>query len=609
MNVGGNCVNNLLKKCTGIFTAAILTAGITPVNINAADLLNQDNTAVWDGTADISWYNDEDTVFYISSSQELAGFAQLVNEGNSFKDKTVTLKNNITLNAEDLDGWNETESTVQLWTPIGSDEEKYFAGTFDGAFFSIYGLSVNKIDNAGLFGYAKGASIKNLGAEALFVIEGEQNAGGICGYAVDTEFSECVNYAVIKSSATAGGIAGFAKDCNFESCFNSGHILVQSQDKKVNSGGIAGIAEGSFINDCGSYSSIIGCRSNGENVYSGGICGSGAVKITNCSNSCNVVAFPARSEKAYIGGIIGIGSSAMYDVQIENCSNFGTCGGFCYQELLTESSETEVQEASEVYAGGICGYGADIYNCYNIHAVGGGVYKKNTEENEEFVFEGNSTEETEKYEEINMNVCAGGIGGCNVNITNCYNVGSVQIDEGIEATVGGLIGRNEETKIIDNSYYLELTADTAVGEGYSEDMSAMIKTASDISSPEFAELMGNEFKYVFGRSPQLSTVRFTETLVVPGDANGDGYTDISDAAAMKLYLLNSQQYPLNVYEKKNADIHGSNGINAQDVVTLQKHLLGIPVKMTCQGTTFSRSSSSGSNNIYKCAVAKITDID
>ena len=78
---------------------------------------------------------------------------------------------------------------------------------------------------------------------------------------------------------------------------------------------------------------------------------------------------------------------------------------------------------------------------------------------------------------------------------------------------------------------------------------------------------------------------------------------------MKLYLLNSQQYPLNVYEKKNADIHGSNGINAQDVVTLQKHLLGIPVKMTCQGTTFSRSSSSGSNNIYKCAVAKITDID
>ena len=140
-------MNNLLKKCTGIFTAAILTAGITPVNINAADLLNQDNTAVWDGTADISWYNDEDTAFYISSSQELAGFAQLVNEGNSFKDKTVTLKNDITLNAEDLDGWNETESTVQLWTPIGSDEENYFAGTFDGAFFSIYGLSVNKIDN------------------------------------------------------------------------------------------------------------------------------------------------------------------------------------------------------------------------------------------------------------------------------------------------------------------------------------------------------------------------------------------------------------------------------------------------------------------------------
>mgnify|MGYP000746762537 CR=1 FL=1 len=61
----------------------------------------------------------------------------------------------------------------------------------------------------------QGASIKTLGAEALFVIEGEQNAGGICGYAVDTEFSECVNYAVIKSSATAGGIAGFAKDCSF----------------------------------------------------------------------------------------------------------------------------------------------------------------------------------------------------------------------------------------------------------------------------------------------------------------------------------------------------------------------------------------------------------
>ena len=41
----------------------------------------------WAKTADTSWYNDNDTSFTISSGEQLAGLASLVNDGNDFSQK------------------------------------------------------------------------------------------------------------------------------------------------------------------------------------------------------------------------------------------------------------------------------------------------------------------------------------------------------------------------------------------------------------------------------------------------------------------------------------------------------------------------------------------
>ena len=54
---------------------------------------------IWDGTADVSWYTSPDAQSYsISTAGHLAGLAQLVNQGNSFQGKTITLTANIFLN-------------------------------------------------------------------------------------------------------------------------------------------------------------------------------------------------------------------------------------------------------------------------------------------------------------------------------------------------------------------------------------------------------------------------------------------------------------------------------------------------------------------------------
>lgn len=75
------------------------------------------NAANWIDSADVSWYDEGRTEFTISTEEQLAGLAKLVNSGDTFQDKTVRLDADLSLVERD-------------WTPIGSG--KGFRGTFDG---------------------------------------------------------------------------------------------------------------------------------------------------------------------------------------------------------------------------------------------------------------------------------------------------------------------------------------------------------------------------------------------------------------------------------------------------------------------------------------------
>ena len=54
--------------------------------------------AIWDGTADVSWYDASAQAYNLTTAEQLAGLAQLVNNGNAFAGKTITLGADIFLN-------------------------------------------------------------------------------------------------------------------------------------------------------------------------------------------------------------------------------------------------------------------------------------------------------------------------------------------------------------------------------------------------------------------------------------------------------------------------------------------------------------------------------
>ena len=141
----------------------------------------------WNGTADTSWYNETDTQFSLSTPEELAGLASLVNSGNTFAGKTLKLEKDVDLFLEKENGERET------FAPIGNGVD--FEGTFDGQGHTVKNLYQNgwdlgyewgKYGSVGLFGSLNNATVKNLtvsGAESF--IEGG-DIGGITGSATGT---------------------------------------------------------------------------------------------------------------------------------------------------------------------------------------------------------------------------------------------------------------------------------------------------------------------------------------------------------------------------------------------------------------------------------------
>ena len=163
------------------------------------DSVNISGVIGWALVADIEEYKDtSDNTFNISTAEELAGLAKLVNLGNTFSGKTVVLK-------EDIDLENKE------WTPIGKSLEKSFQGTFEGGWHTVSNLKVTGAnENVGLFGYAADAEIRNLTVTEAD-ISGSRNVGGIAGNAgVGTSFINCTCSGEVTANDVKriGGIAG-----------------------------------------------------------------------------------------------------------------------------------------------------------------------------------------------------------------------------------------------------------------------------------------------------------------------------------------------------------------------------------------------------------------
>ena len=133
-----------MKKALCILLA-VLTLGFAAAPLSAQ--------TVWNGTADVTWYDASQTSFDISTPEQLAGLAQLVNTGTSFNGVSLNLTNDIWL--------NNTGDSTNNWTPIGGGSPtsespstgNAFKGNFNGHGHAIYNLYCDKGNtfHAGLF--------------------------------------------------------------------------------------------------------------------------------------------------------------------------------------------------------------------------------------------------------------------------------------------------------------------------------------------------------------------------------------------------------------------------------------------------------------------------
>lgn len=219
------------------------------VTLKAAQLMSEEDSfgnsydggTEWYGTVDYSWYNTTDTELTISSAEQLAGLAAIVNGTakdiaiDSFAGKTITLGSNINLNNLE-------------WTPIGSAYADHgFMGNFDGNGKTISNLYIGNIKTdadgyayAGLFGVTEGEKdnenyIKDLTIENVTInTTGHITAAAIAYpyYTTLENITVCGDIAIKGGDYTSGALA-YTRRCttasNVTVAGNAGSYITGTQ--------------------------------------------------------------------------------------------------------------------------------------------------------------------------------------------------------------------------------------------------------------------------------------------------------------------------------------------------------------------------------------------
>ncbi|MFQ9440825.1 MAG: hypothetical protein ACLR13_07230 [Acutalibacteraceae bacterium] len=126
------------KRIMAIVISAIMMFSIFSTTVFAEET----SVDSWDGTADTSWYQDGISEFHLTTAEQLAGLAKIVNEtGNVFQGVTVYLDTDVDLSGHE-------------WVSIGAGNNvaNYFGGTFDGQGHIVKNLTCTSPNN-GAYGF------------------------------------------------------------------------------------------------------------------------------------------------------------------------------------------------------------------------------------------------------------------------------------------------------------------------------------------------------------------------------------------------------------------------------------------------------------------------
>ena len=264
----------------------------------------------------------------IGSMEELLLFRLQVNWFGR-TDLCAVLTNDIVINSGtfDADGRYTPAAgeTVNDLYAIGSKERPY-AGTFDGGGYTVRGLCCSNKDiidstvqdavyPAGLFGWLKGATVKNLTVTGY--VDGRAYVGGIAGYAdaratILNCRNECIVVSVDRfggrygSAQYAGGIVGY-NEGKVTACCNTGTVIGADSVGGI-TGGPAGTVSDSYNTGTVTGSSHVGGIAGGHSV--GGIASGLAGTVSYCYN---------------VGTVTG-GVEIANDATVSKCFFLGTQG-------------------------------------------------------------------------------------------------------------------------------------------------------------------------------------------------------------------------------------------------------------------------------------------
>ena len=426
----------------------------------------------------------------ISSAEELRLFSAYVNADNTCEGLTFVLTQDIDLtDTGDFDpiGWEliyEKSTANYYYHP--------FSGTLDGAGYTIRGLSVNRVMcNAGLFGYTKNATVRNLNVSGN--VSGIKRTGGVIGM-MEGGAMDNVNFT---GTVASHGVAGAKRTGSY-----TGGIIGQSHGVTVTNVTFRGSVTSEGANARGIL--IEGFAEDVEiGCYTGGIIGHSYTAHTamysTVSNvavwgAVNATAAPDGRGGKFVGGIVGGGSS----ISLTDAYAYVNVGGASYVGGIAGYAEGENREFK-------------ITNCAAEGTAGGTSY---------------------------VGGIAGGVGTCNrAKVKNCFTAVTVTAPVGAEyigAVIGVVIGGNNNPKP-ENVYYLASVAENLSPTNFRQDKN-VIPTADLISVGTAEEALAflNDLAAKEGNLPWRMTATggltaahvpvFTVTFL---DKNGDTISTVT----------------------------------------------------------------------------------
>ena len=249
---------------------------------------------------DLGYTIESNGSYTVTSADGLMNIAELVNGGKS--DINITLDTDIDLTGKD-------------WTPIGTDYDNSYKGTFDGGGHTITGLTFTTNDEyAGLFGYLNRAgTVKNVVMEGVQItnnrswsafaggvagyswgtiencsvsgsVSGTVYVGGVVGAQIDGSITGCSSSATVKGTTDVGGVAGQTNSsATLTACYATGNVTLEIDPiRNISGGGLVGFNGGNGLLACYATGNVTSTGSSTGNVHIFGLLGDNYTTVTAC---------------------------------------------------------------------------------------------------------------------------------------------------------------------------------------------------------------------------------------------------------------------------------------------------------------------------------------